>query len=287
MADQNKDETKPILSGLQPGPGEHLTNPDEEAGSTVNASSSNMHSASNTAASSVSGTAKKAAASVKESGARFADEAKHYASDMANIAKEKSQTMFQQQKDTALGQVGSITHAFRSTAQNLQGEGQDQIGRYIDMAADKLESLGNRLQQKDLDTLIDDTQNLARRNPAVFFAGTVAAGLLLSRFLKSSSERRRDSIDMSNDEWRTPSEQDAGTFTNTAGARSATATGVASTSMDSTLRTSGMSESTLDGTSGTLGPSSTLSTGLGTASTDASSSAVSGSTTGGNAHGTR
>lgn len=204
MADQNKDETKPILSGLQPGPTEHWADTDEQLNTTPGGTGGYRQSTSSSAAGSTGDagdTAKSAAQSMKESGAQFADEAKRYASDMTDLAKEKSRSLFQQQKETTVGQVDSVAHAFRNTAQSLHGEGQDQIGHYIEMAADKLESFGNQLRQKDLDTLIDDTKNLARRAPIAVFAGTVAVGFLLSRFLKSSAERRQQSMHMADEEW--------------------------------------------------------------------------------------
>jgi hypothetical protein len=173
MPNQNKEDITPMSSGIEPSP----------YGDAGGVNSGSM--------------AGKASKTVKESGARIADEARQYAGDMANLAKEKSRSAFQHQKEAAVGQVDSVAHALRSTADRMQGEGQAQAGRYIGMAADHLESFGSRLREKDLDTLIDDTQNLARRAPGAFFAGTVVAGFLLARFLKSSSDRRQGSIGMS------------------------------------------------------------------------------------------
>ncbi|GIZ50390.1 hypothetical protein NCCP691_04040 [Noviherbaspirillum aridicola] len=124
---------------------------------------------------------------MKEGTSRLASSARQYADDVASKAKEKSRTVFDQQKETAVGQVSQVASAIRSTAGQLQGEGQDQVARYVGMLADQLENLGGRLREKDLDTLLDDAQNLARRSPGTFFVGSVAVGFLLARFLKSSS----------------------------------------------------------------------------------------------------
>lgn len=136
---------------------------------------------------------------VKQTSMRMADEARQYADDIASRAKDKGRSMFEQQKDMAVGQLDTVAHALRSSADQLHGDGKQQVARYIDMAADQLESFGSRFREKDLDTLIDDTQNLARRSPGAFLAVTVAAGFLLTRFLKSSSERRRESTQLSTD----------------------------------------------------------------------------------------
>ncbi len=289
MADQNKDETKPILSGLQPGPGENLLDTTSQSDSMSGVSGNTRSATGASSADGVSGMAAKAKESVKASSARFADEAKQYASDMADIAKEKSRTLFQQQKETAVGQVDSVAHAFRSTAQNLQGEGQGQVGRYIEMAADRLESFGGQLRGKDLDTLIDDAQNLARRSPGIFFAGTIAAGFLLSRFLKSSSQRRQDA--MLNDEWRTPGNLQTGTQSSTytssmsVGASAPAATGMAGASVTSDA----IVDSGLDPNAIALGTGNTLGTSSGAITTEAGSlpSTLGGSEIGGVTHGNR
>jgi uncharacterized protein YjbJ (UPF0337 family) len=121
------------------------------------------------------------------------DEAKGYAKDMAGRAKEQGRNMFDEQKDNAAGKVDSAANAFRNTAEQLQGEGQSETGRYVGMVADRLENFGNQLRNKNLDVLIRDTENIARKSPGVFVAGSVLAGFVLARFLKSSAERAQQS----------------------------------------------------------------------------------------------
>jgi len=139
-----------------------------------------------------------AAESLKDAGSRVADEAKGYAQDMAGRAKEQGRSMFEQQKDNAAQQVDSVASAFRNTAGQLRGDGQSQASRFIGAAAERLESLGHELRQKDMDTLLRDAENLGRRAPATFFAGSVLAGFMLARFLKSSGASRRTAAE----DWR-------------------------------------------------------------------------------------
>ena len=44
----------------------------------------------------------------------------------------------------------------------------------------------NRLNNANPDTLLDDVEAFARREPAMFIGGAIAIGLLAARFLKSS-----------------------------------------------------------------------------------------------------
>lgn len=155
-------------------------------------------------ASGMSGTMASATDKVKESSTRIAEQARQYAGDMASQLKESSRTMFDQRKETAVGQVDNVANVIRSTASQLHGQGQDQVAQYVEMLADQLETLSTRLREKDLDTLIDDVQSVARRAPGTFFIGAVAAGFLLARFIKSSSERyQQQQLELTEGNWRT------------------------------------------------------------------------------------
>jgi hypothetical protein len=129
-------------------------------------------------------------------------EARQQAEKLSDRAMEQGRSMFDSQKDNAARQVDSVAHAFRSTAGQLSGQGQSQAGQYVGMAADRLESLGRQLRQKDLDTMVNDVQDLGRRAPGAFFAGSVVAGFLLARFMKSSADRHRGSMHSSRSDWR-------------------------------------------------------------------------------------
>jgi len=133
-------------------------------------------------------------ANLKE-GSRMAEEARQDAEDMAGRAKEQGRSMLERQKDSAAAQVDSVTHAFRNAAGQLQGEGEPQAGRYISMAAEQLESLGRGLREKNMDTLFRDAEDLARRSPGAFFAASLIAGFLFSRFLKSSAQHSHEQAD--------------------------------------------------------------------------------------------
>jgi vacuolar-type H+-ATPase subunit H len=117
------------------------------------------------------------------------DEARQKAASLASEAKAEGKTVLSQQKEGAAEQVGSVASALRSAADDLQ-QRDPGAGRFVSYAADRLESFGRQVRDKDIDSLIGDAERLGRRSPAVFFAGSVALGFLLSRFLKSSSHSK-------------------------------------------------------------------------------------------------
>lgn len=122
--------------------------------------------------------------------ARSARELKQQGAEIADAVKEQGKGMLSRQKDAAAEQVESVAQALLRGAREMQQGEQGDVGRVADAAAGRLESLGRELREKDLDSLIADAEDIGRRSPGAFFAGSVVAGFLLSRFLKSSAERR-------------------------------------------------------------------------------------------------
>jgi hypothetical protein len=200
MADQDKDRTNPAGQKASPGISSSGLSSNTQQRTSA-AGSSGGQGDSGTSASMGGGSAN----DLKDAGRRTVDEAKQYTKDMAGHAKEQGQSMLEQQKDSAVGKVDSAAHAFRNTAEQLQGEGQSQASRYVSMFAEQLESLSGQLRQKNMDTLIRDAEDLGRRSPGVFLAGSVVAGFVLARFLKSSAEHRHQSMDMSHNDQRSHS----------------------------------------------------------------------------------
>jgi hypothetical protein len=86
----------------------------------------------------------------------------------------------------AAEQIGGIGGALHRTSEQLRNEDQarfadvaDSVGRQIDRVADYLRDSDGR-------TIARDIESLARRQPAIVFAGAFALGLMAARFLKSS-----------------------------------------------------------------------------------------------------
>lgn len=110
----------------------------------------------------------------------------------ATDAIDQGKAMLTRQKEAAAERVEQVAQAVRSGARELTGR-DGETGRYVEMAAERLESFGRQLREKDLNGLIADVQDLARRSPAAFFGGSVLAGFMLARFVKSSSTHADES----------------------------------------------------------------------------------------------
>jgi hypothetical protein len=63
-----------------------------------------------------------------------------------------------------------------------------------DRLAETTERLATNLEGKDLDQIVDEVEQFARRQTALFLGGAFALGLVAARFLKSSSGSRARSM---------------------------------------------------------------------------------------------
>jgi hypothetical protein len=97
------------------------------------------------------------------------------------------------QKNRATDGLSSVAQAVRQSTQQLRDQQHGTIAEYVDQAASQIEQFANRLKDKDVGELMNDTQRLARRNPGLFIGGAFVLGVLASRFFKSSrDDRSRD-----------------------------------------------------------------------------------------------
>jgi len=105
---------------------------------------------------------------------------------LMNTVKQRASAELDTQKTRATDGLSAIAGVVRQTTQNLRNEQHDTIAQYVDRAADELDRFSNAVREKDLDQLLRDARQLARRQPALFIAGSFAVGLFAARFLKSS-----------------------------------------------------------------------------------------------------
>jgi hypothetical protein len=127
----------------------------------------------------------------KDEARHLADDAKREASRMAGQAGDLVQGMVSKQKDQAADRLGGVAGALRDVGNRLQEQDKAAgVGQYATRAADQVDRLSRYLRDRDLNTFFRDTETFARRHPDVFLGGTFLAGLLLARFLKSSSADR-------------------------------------------------------------------------------------------------
>jgi hypothetical protein len=107
------------------------------------------------------------------------------ASELAsNVTGELSATA-EMEKDRGAAAMRGFAKAIRTAAGDLDGQSPE-IARHFRGAAGSVESFSDNLRSRSVGDLFSAATDLARKQPAAFFAGAVVAGFALSRFLKST-----------------------------------------------------------------------------------------------------
>ncbi len=128
-----------------------------------------------------------------------ADQAGRKVSETADVVKEQAKRTVSQVSDqaksnvsTRMGDVaselGSVAEAVRQTSEDLSSHDQPGIARYGNRIADQIEGVSNYLSDRGVEEVLMDAENLARRQPAIFLGGAFMLGLVVGRFLRSSSQ---------------------------------------------------------------------------------------------------
>jgi hypothetical protein len=110
---------------------------------------------------------------------------------IADRVRERATAQLSNQKDRATDGLGTVAQAVRQSTQRLREQQHDTVAQYVEQAADQIERFTNGLKQKDVGQIVEDTQRLARRRPALFIGGAFALGVIGARFLKSSPPEHR------------------------------------------------------------------------------------------------
>lgn len=124
----------------------------------------------------------------KEQARHLAHGAKRQTRRVAERARDEVEEIVGRQRARAADRLGHVAQALREAGLRLnEGEQGSDVGGYADRAAGQVERLCTYLRDTDLRGLLRDTEDFARRRPALFLGGTFLAGLALARFLKSSA----------------------------------------------------------------------------------------------------
>ena len=119
---------------------------------------------------------------VKEQASQLTESAKGLASE----AGEKLRSAAEDQKNAGADYVSGLAGAVRRAASEFDDQ-IPQAGQYIRRAADQIENASDALRRRDLNELLGNVQDFARRQPTAFLGATVLAGFAMVRFLKSST----------------------------------------------------------------------------------------------------
>jgi hypothetical protein len=102
-------------------------------------------------------------------------------------ARDRAGSTLAQSRRQAADQIVGIGSAFRRTGETLRGEDQTRFADVADNVARQMDRVADYLRESDGRIMARDLEQLARRQPALVFAGAFVLGLAASRFFKSST----------------------------------------------------------------------------------------------------
>ena len=125
-------------------------------------------------------------------GSQTADDVKRQLKDKAHEVAEQAQSAVESGKARFAERAHGVAEALHHASDGLRAEDQEEVARYTQNVAEKIEQLSGFLRDRDLASLAGDVKRFAQRQPALFLGGAFTAGLVAARFIKSSaSEAKR------------------------------------------------------------------------------------------------
>jgi hypothetical protein len=111
------------------------------------------------------------------------------AAEVAGHVQDKARTFLDEQKEAVADHLDGVSRTLHETVDRLREKSPGALSDYAERAVQGVDSLAATLRDQDVRTMVRTVEDFARRQPAVFVAGAVAAGFALARFLKSSSHK--------------------------------------------------------------------------------------------------
>ncbi len=122
---------------------------------------------------------------LKEAGQMVSDVMLDQLSDLAADVGHEAQQTAQEVKDRGGHAIRRYAHAAHRAANELEDQS-PHVAERVHAAASSVEKLSDKIQNRNVEFLMRDLQDLARTQPALFFGGAVAAGFAFARFMKST-----------------------------------------------------------------------------------------------------
>lgn len=102
-------------------------------------------------------------------------------------AGERIESRITDSKSRAAETLSGVASTLLSSSQQLREQNHSGAGRAVERAAEGVERFAHYLQDTNVDEVVDQVYDFARRQPAAFIGGAFALGFLASRFIKATT----------------------------------------------------------------------------------------------------
>ena len=123
----------------------------------------------------------KVTSTVREQASKIGEKAKTVASDTGR----KIESALNEQRATGADYLQNMAGLVHQTADVFERE-VPQASRYIRQAAEQIDTVAEAVRTKDVREAVNDVQDFARRQPAIFFGGALLLGFAAVRMFKTN-----------------------------------------------------------------------------------------------------
>ena len=88
--------------------------------------------------------------------------------------------------DRGADSLGSFVRAMQAAGREIEPESPG-LARTLNDVATNVDNFAETVRGRSLSDLVSSASDLAKRNPTIFLAGAIAAGFVVSRFMKSAA----------------------------------------------------------------------------------------------------
>lgn len=131
-------------------------------------------------------TAGAAAKEAQQSLSEVASQAKEQVTEATEQMKQQAGEKIQKQKLQASDRLEGVASALRDTGRKLHEQDEDTFAQYVDSLADQVDKASTYLRDMNIKDMASEVRSFAQREPEMFLLGSLAAGFLVGRFLRSS-----------------------------------------------------------------------------------------------------
>jgi hypothetical protein len=121
-----------------------------------------------------------------------AHRARERATEMAHRAGDRANQALDEQKGRVASRLSRMATSMRDASHCFADNDEAGLGDYVEKAADRIEDLGDYLQEHRFEDLRHEAAMFLRRHPEIGLAGAVVGGILLGRFLRASTQNEFD-----------------------------------------------------------------------------------------------
>ncbi|MEP3224508.1 MAG: hypothetical protein ABJO01_00915 [Parasphingorhabdus sp.] len=112
------------------------------------------------------------------------------AEDIKERAIDKARSTANDGKAKAGEAIGTLSEMIENSAKTIDENVGEKYGDYARSAADAVSSFAEKVNSKDVDTMVEDAREFVRKKPAVAIGAAAVVGLLISRLIKSGMDDR-------------------------------------------------------------------------------------------------